>query len=139
MNKLRQLVREDGIDILVDLTMHMANNRMLVFARKPAPVQVTYLGYAGTTGLSTMDYRLSDPYLDPPGENDACYSERTFRLPETYWGYAPAFADIAVTPLPALRENNRGITFGSLNNFCKLTEPTLAAWCRLLRRVPNSR
>ena len=75
ISKSPMLIRQDQIDILVDLTMHMADNRLLVFARKPAPVQVTYLAYCGTTGLSTMDYRLTDPYLDPPGQCDQFYSE----------------------------------------------------------------
>ena len=83
------LIRQDGIDILVDLALHTARHRLLVFARKPAPVQVTWLGYPGTTGLDTIDYRLSDPYLDPPGVDESVYSERTIRLPETYWCYIP--------------------------------------------------
>ncbi len=98
--RMAQLIREDQIDILVDLTMHAAGNRMLLFARKPAPVQVTYLAYCSTTGLETMDYRLTDPYLDPPGTNDAFYSEKSIRLPETYWCYPLDNQTPDVTPLP---------------------------------------
>ena len=87
--QLAQRVREDRIDILVDLTLHMAHNRLLVFARKPAPVQVTFAGYPGTTGLSTIDYRITDPYLDPPGLYDACYAEESVRLPDSFWCYDP--------------------------------------------------
>ena len=83
------MVRQDRIDILVDLALHTASNRLLVFARKPAPVQVTFAGYPGTTGLSAIDYRLTDPYLDPPGANDSCYSEQSIRLPDTFWCYDP--------------------------------------------------
>jgi len=131
-----KLIREDRIDILVDLTMHMANNRLLVFARKPAPVQVTYLAYCASTGLETIDYRLSDPYMDPLGMDESIYSERTIRLPDTYWCYEPIIFNSEVGALPALE---RGfVTFGSLNNFCKVSEPTLAAWTQLLRIVPKS-
>ncbi len=84
-----ELVREDRIDILVDLTMHMAGSRLLVFARRPAPVQMTYLAYCSTTGLETIDYRLTDPYLDPPQAGDGAYSERSIRLPATYLCYVP--------------------------------------------------
>jgi predicted O-linked N-acetylglucosamine transferase (SPINDLY family) len=130
-------IRQDQVDILVDLTMHMANNRLLVFARKPAPVQVTYLAYCGTTGLSTMDYRLTDPYLDPPGQDESIYSEQSVRLPETYWCYRPPIETPPVNALPALEAGR--VTFGSLNNFCKVTAPVLAAWSRLLHAVPESR
>jgi predicted O-linked N-acetylglucosamine transferase (SPINDLY family) len=135
--QLAAAVRRDGIDILVDLTMHMANNRLLVFARKPAPVQVTYLAYCGTTGLRAMDYRLTDPYLDPPGRDEPYYSERSVRLPETYWCYQPLVPTPPVSPLPAGRAG--AVTFGCLNNFCKVTDPTLAAWARLLRALPAAR
>ena len=85
MSRLPSVILEDRIDILVDLTMHMANNRLLVFARKPAPVQVTYLAYCGTTGLGTMDYRLTDPYLDTcrgQGEHHSIPSSRSIcRIP----------------------------------------------------------
>ena len=135
--QLATAVREDHIDILVDLSMHMAKNRLLVFARKPAPVQVTYLAYPGTTGLRTMDYRLTDPYLDPPGERLEFYSEQSVWLPETYWCYLAVREAPAVDRLPALRAGH--VTFGCMNNFCKVTAPALAAWSRLLNAVPASR
>jgi len=134
--QVADLIRKDRIDILVDLTMHMALNRLLVFARKPAPVQITYLAYCSSTGLETIDYRLSDPFMDPPGSNESIYSERTIRLPDTYWCYEPVIASSQVGPLPALQQ--RFITFGSLNNFCKVSEPAMAAWIKLLRNVPNA-
>jgi protein O-GlcNAc transferase len=130
------LIRNDKIDILVDLTMHMAYNRLLIFTRKPAPVQVTYLAYCSTTGLETIDYRLSDPHLDPPGMDESVYSERTIRLPETYWCYQPIVAVSEVSALPALKQGF--VTFGSLNNFCKVSEPTLVVWAAVLRAVPKS-
>src|SRR5665213_1785264 len=117
--------------------MHMADNRLLVFARKPAPVQATYLAYCGTTGLATIDYRLTDVYLDPPGRDPPCYSEQSIRLPETYWCYRPMPEAPAVTSPPSLRSGH--VTFGSLNNFCKITGPTLVAWSRLLQAIPESR
>jgi predicted O-linked N-acetylglucosamine transferase (SPINDLY family) len=135
--ELANLVRDDGIDILVDLAMHTANNRLLVFARKPAPVQVTWLAYPGTTGLGTIDYRLTDPYLDPPGLFDAFYSEESVRLPETFWCYDPLSHEPAVNALPALESGV--ITFGSLNNFCKVNEGCLELWADVLREVPRSR
>jgi predicted O-linked N-acetylglucosamine transferase (SPINDLY family) len=132
-----ELIRQDRIDILIDLTMHMAANRLLVFARKPAPVQATYLAYCSSTGLEAIDYRLSDPFMDPPGMDETVYSERTIRLPQSYWCYDPIIGDSEIGPLPAL--NNGFVTFGSLNNFCKVSEPTLAAWIEILRIVPDSR
>ncbi|MSU65632.1 MAG: tetratricopeptide repeat protein [Opitutus sp.] len=135
--QLGELIRQDKIDILVDLTMHMAGNRLLVFARQPAPVQVTYLAYCSTTGLETIDYRLSDPYLDPSNGRDSIYSEETVRLPETYWCYQPLPGVPDFGPLPALEQG--GVTFGSLNNFCKASDQALATWARLLGLVPNSR
>jgi len=80
---LAELIRRDGIDVLVDLTMHMTSRRVLAFARRPAPIQLCWLAYPGTTGLETMDYRLSDPHLDPPNA-DTPYSEQTLRLPDTF-------------------------------------------------------
>jgi predicted O-linked N-acetylglucosamine transferase (SPINDLY family) len=130
-------VREDRIDILVDLKLHTADNRLLVFAHKPAPVQVTWLGYPGTTGLKTIDYRLTDPYLDPPGGDDANYSERSFPLPQTFWCYDPLDVEPAVSDLPA-REAGF-VTFGCLNTFCKVNDKVLSLWARVLAKVPGSR
>jgi predicted O-linked N-acetylglucosamine transferase (SPINDLY family) len=135
--KVAQIIHEDQIDILVDLTMHMAYNRMLVFARKPAPIQVTYLAYCGTTGLRAIDFRFTDPYLDPPEHDDGRYSEQSVRLPETYWCYWPSVQGSQVNALPALQTGH--VTFGCLNNFCKVTVPTLEAWRRLLKEVPEAR
>jgi protein O-GlcNAc transferase len=134
--QLAELIRKDQIDILIDLKLHTANNRLLVFARKPAPVQVAWLGYTGTTGLSTVDYRLTDPYLDPPGMLDAFYSEESIRLPETFWCYDPLTDEPQVNALPALELGV--VTFGSLNNFCKLNDGCLALWGKVLRAVPRS-
>jgi protein O-GlcNAc transferase len=132
-----QLIREDKIDVLVDLTMHMGSNRMLLFARKPAPVQVTYLAYCSTTGLETMDYRLTDPHLDPPGTNDGVYSEKSIHLPETYWCYPLDEHGPEVNLPPAL--NNGEVTFGCLNNFCKVSPEALDVWIQLLRATPKSK
>ena len=123
---LAQIVREDQIDVLVDLTMHMAGGRPLLFARKPAPVQICWLAYPGTTGLTAIDYRLTDPYLDPAGLDDRFYSEQSIRLPETFWCYDPFTPEPAVGPLPALERGH--VTFGSLNNFCKINAGVLRLW-----------
>jgi protein O-GlcNAc transferase len=131
------MIRADQIDILVDLTMHMAGNRMLVFSRKPAPVQVTYLAYCSSTGLETMDYRLSDPWMDPPQIARPDYTERTILLDKTYWCYEPIAPNLEIKPLPAT--GNGYVTFGSLNNFCKITEPVLGAWTRILSAISDSR
>src|SRR5580704_14137142 len=117
--------------------MHMANNRMLVFARKPAPVQATYLAYCSTTGLEAMDYRLTDPYLDPPGMDEGIYSEKSIRLPETYWCYEPPEGAPEIGALPASAPG--AVTFGCLNNFCKVSPETLNVWEKLLGMVPQSR
>jgi len=130
------LIREDRIDVLVDLTMHMAGNRMLLFARKPAPVQTTYLAYCSTTGLAAMDYRLTDPYLDPPGRvGDYC--EKSIWLTPTYWCYRPGIEAPEPGELPAAATG--AVTFGCLNNFCKVSRATLEVWGRLLAATPGSR
>ncbi len=136
--QLAARIRDDRIDILVDLGMHLAGNRLLVFARKPAPVQVTFGAYPGSTGLETIDYRLSDPFLDPPGLDESCYSEETIRLPHSFWCYDPFDArEIHVNTLPAIAHGF--VTFGCLNNFCKVNERVLRLWAEILRVLPSSR
>jgi protein O-GlcNAc transferase len=135
--RLAEIVRNDQIDILVDLTMHMAGSRLPLFARKPAPVQVTYLAYAGTTGLQAIDYRITDPYLDPPGSSDEFYSERSIRLARSYWCYEPPIEATATPPHPAAADGF--ITFGCLNNFAKVTPLVMDLWTELMIAVPNSR
>lgn len=130
-------IRADGIDVLVDLTMHMEGSRLLVFARRPAPVQVCWLAYPGTTGLAAMDYRLTDPHLDPPDADARVYSEATIRLPETFWCYDPLTRDEGVTALPAKQAGH--VVFGCLNNFFKVNEGVVALWARVMREVEGSR
>ena len=130
-------IRADRIDLLVDLTLHMARNRLPLFTRKPAPVQATYLGYCGTTGVEAIDYRLSDPYLDPPESDVGCYSERTIRLPDSYWCYEPIGPTPPPSPVPCITAGH--VTFGCLNNYAKVSPPALDLWLELLRAVPGSR
>ena len=134
--QLAQQVRDDRIDLLVDLNQHMANNRMGVFARKPAPVQAAYLGYAATTGLPAMDYRLTDVHMDPSG-TAAPGPEQLIHLPDCYWCYPGAPGAPSITPLPA--DSNGHITFGSMNSFNKVNPAVIAAWAAILRAVPTSR
>jgi protein O-GlcNAc transferase len=136
-DEVAELVRADQIDILVDMTMHMAHQRLLVFARKPAPVQVTWFAYPGTTGVSAIDYRLTDPYLDPPGLTDGDYTEQSIRLPDTFWCYDPGTTAVEVGPLPALAKGY--VTFGCLNNFCKITPVVRRLWAAVLRELPDAR
>jgi predicted O-linked N-acetylglucosamine transferase (SPINDLY family) len=138
------LIRQDRIDILVDLALHTGENRLLIFAYKPAPVQVTYLGYCGSTGIDTVDYRFSDPYLDPSDSDVqgqpstlSFYSERTVRLPETYWCYGLTGPTPEPSPPPAAAAGY--VTFGCLNNFAKVSQSALDLWAEILRGVPRSR
>jgi predicted O-linked N-acetylglucosamine transferase (SPINDLY family) len=136
--QLAEQIRRDRIDVLVDLALHTRENRLLCFARKPAPVQATFAGYPGSTGLHAIDYRISDPYLDPAGADESYYSEKTVRLPHSFWCYDPGDAgDISVSPLPSLASGN--ITFGCLNNFCKINSAVLDLWARVMREVTHSR
>ena len=130
-------IRADAIDILVDLAGHTAGGaRMPLFARKPAPVQVTWLGYLNTTGLRTMDYRLADWHACP-ADMDRYHSERVVRLPDSQWCYAPVPGAPEVGPLPALAAGS--ITFGSFANLPKVTPEVIALWSRVLQEVPGAR
>ena len=130
-------VIDDGIDILVDLAGHTENNRLLVFARKPAPVQITYLGYPDTTGMSTIDYRLTDEWADPPGTTEHLHSERLIRLRHGFLSYRPSTDAPEITHLPSDRTGF--ITFGSFNVMTKITPRMLGVWARILEEVPQSR
>lgn len=130
------MVRADGIDILVDLSGHTSGNRLRVFARKPAPVQVTWLGYCNTTGLGNMDYLLADAGVIPPATTQR-FSEQVLRLPGSYLCYvAPDYAPAVVAP-PCIA--NGYITFGCFNNLSKVTEGILELWVEILRKVPDAR
>jgi len=129
-------VQTDQIDILVDLTGHTAHNILTAFARKPAPVQVTWLGYPATTGLPAIDYRLSDAIADPEGEGEF-YTEELVRLPDCFLCYQPLRDAPPVEMLPAA---DRGyITFGSFNNLAKITPAVVALWSEVVKAVPDSR
>lgn len=132
--ELAERIRADGIDILIDLAGHSANNRLLVFARKPAPVQVAYLGYPATTGLTAIDWRLTTAEVDPDG-SDGYYSERLWRLPRSLWCYRPADS-LSADARPPARDG--AVCFGSLNNYPKVSPDAIALWGRILRELPRS-
>jgi predicted O-linked N-acetylglucosamine transferase (SPINDLY family) len=129
-------IRADEIDILVDLSGHTAYARPLVFARKPAPVQVSWLGYYCTTGLATMDWYITDIHSSG-SDQDALFIERLYRLPETRICYVPYSHMMEVSELPCKRTG--GLTFGCLNNIAKLNPDVLRLWARILERVRESR
>jgi protein O-GlcNAc transferase len=129
-----QRIRDDKIDVLVDLAGHTRRGRLLMFARRPAPVQVTYLGYPNTTGLAAMDYRLTDAYADPPGESDEFHTEKLVRLPGGFLCYRPP----ADSP-PVSKRQAGTFTFGSFNNMAKLTSHAISLWSKILAAVAGSR
>jgi predicted O-linked N-acetylglucosamine transferase (SPINDLY family) len=132
-----EMIRQDEIDILIDLSGHTAGNRILVFARKPAPIQVSYLGYPNTTGLTTMDYRITDAWADPPGTTEHLYTEKLIRLPYGFLCYkAPSNAP-SVNPPPLL--SNGYLTFGSFNNLAKVNPELVGYWAQILQAFPNSK
>ncbi len=127
------LIREDEIDILVDLAGHTANHRLLVFARRPAPVQVTWLGYPNTTGLAAIDFRLTDPCADPMEPQSTDDFEELIRVAPCAWCFDPGPSP------PVARRLNGPVTFGSFNNWAKVSDPMLRLWGRILAAVPDSR
>jgi predicted O-linked N-acetylglucosamine transferase (SPINDLY family) len=135
--ELAGIVRRDHVDILVDLTGHTNGNRLLVFARKPAPIQVTWNGYANTTGMEAMDYRITDAYADPPGMTEHLHTERLVRLPEIYMAYQPPDKSPPVGPPPGLA--NGYVTFGSFNAMHKVGPSVIALWARILKALPTAR
>lgn len=133
---LARQIHDDGIDILLDLSGHTANNRLPVFAWKPAPIQAAWLGYFATTGVETIDYLIADPWTLPETE-EICFTEKIWRLPETRLCFTPPNVDVPVAPLPALASGH--ITFGSFNNLAKMNDEVVALWARVLSSVPGSR
>lgn len=132
-----EMIRSDKIDILVDLAGHTAFNRMMLFARKPSPIQVTYLGYPNTTGLETMDYRITDSYADPPGKTEHLHSEELVRLPHSFLCYQPPENTPNIGEPPSLK--NGYVTFGSFNNRSKITPDMVRVWAEIVNMIPDSR
>lgn len=135
--QLAELVRQDGIDVLLDLTLHLANNRLPAFACRPAPVQVSFAGYPGGTGLRAIDYHLTDPYLEPATTAKAEAPDAPFPLPDSFWCYSPSLPGPDVGGLPALSAGH--VTFGCLNNYGKINATMLQLWAQVLRAIPHSR
>jgi protein O-GlcNAc transferase len=133
---LARQIRRDGIDILVDLAGHTAGNRLLTFALKPAPIQVTWMSYIATTGLKAIDYIIGNRYIIPP-QDERYYVEKVVRLPHSFLCFSPPQAPIEVSPLPAL--SSGWVTFGCFNNTAKLTPAVIATWSKLLLALPHSR
>jgi len=136
-NDAAALIGEQKIDILVDLAGHTANNRLPVFARKPAPIQMTAWGYPHSTGLSSIDYKVSDAYCDPPGENEELNSEKLIRMPDIFWCYNPPEDSPDIGPLPM--KQNGYVTFGCFNTIAKVTPQVMETWARVLAGLPGSR
>ncbi len=134
--RLAGRIREDGIDILIDLSGHTAHNRLPLFAWRPAPVQVTWLGYFATTGVAEIDYLIADPWTLPERE-EIHFTEKIWRLPETRLCFTPPNVDVPVSPPPAL--TNGHITFGCFNNLTKMNDAVVTLWARVLQSVTGSR
>ena len=134
-DRLASKIQEDKIDVLIDLSGHTGHNRLPVFARKPAPVQVSWLGYPGTTGLGAMDYYLADRCWLPPGRFDGMFTEKLVYLPDR-WAFRTHADAPAVGPLPALETG--ALTFGSFHRLGKINAATVELWSRLLLALPRS-
>lgn len=135
-DQVAAMIRQDRIDILIDLAGHTNNNRLPVFARKPALIQVTYLGYPNTTGLTAVDYRLTDAWADPPGMTEHLHTEKLVRLEKGFLCFTPPAESPSITPLPSITKGF--ITFGSFNALPKITSEMLEIWARIVLQVPGS-
>lgn len=135
--KAAAMIAADGIDILIDLAGHTSGNRLPLMARKPAPLQATWIGYPDTTGLPEIDVRITDALADPPGATDRLHTERLIRLNRSFCCYLPPDYAPPVAPLPCLSRGH--LTFGSFNNLAKVTSEVVALWARVLEAVPGSR
>jgi predicted O-linked N-acetylglucosamine transferase (SPINDLY family) len=133
-----QLIYEDQLDILVELSGHTQGNRLEVCALKPAPIQATYLGYPSTTGLKTIDYRLTDAWADPVGLTDAYHCEKLMRIPDCGWCYEPVLQEAQSFADAPPVERNGYITFGSFNNIAKFNPPLCDLWVKILQGVPDA-
>jgi predicted O-linked N-acetylglucosamine transferase (SPINDLY family) len=133
--RLAAQIREDKIDILIDLSGHTGQDRLLTLARKPAPIQMTHFGYPDTTGLTTVDYRITDALSDPPGQTEQWSTEKLARLPRVAYCYRP----VEDVPRIEVRKKTDPIVFGSVNNIAKLSPETLTTWARILKESPDSR
>jgi len=131
-----QKIHADGMHVLIDLAGHTLHNRLPVFAWRPAPVQLAWLGYFASTGLKAIDYILADQWVLPADE-ESHFVERPWRMPDCYLCFTPPSDDIAVGPLPML--SGAGVTFGCFNRLSKLNDAVLALWSRVLQAVPGSR
>ena len=131
-----QKIHEDGLHILFDLSGHTAGNRLAIFARKPAPIQVSWLGYFASTGLPEMDYVLGDPHV-MPNEEANHFVETIWQLPESYLCFTPPDNDLKVGPLPA--SSNRFVTFGCFNRLARMTDEVVAVRAAILHAVPSSK
>jgi predicted O-linked N-acetylglucosamine transferase (SPINDLY family) len=134
---LVDVIKRDRIDILVDLSGHTGKNRLLVFAQKPAPIQITWLGYPDTTGLSAIDYRFTDSIADPVGVADSLHSEKLVRLPRGFLCYQGDTTALESKTLPKKKQGY--ITFGSFNNLLKVTPQVIKVWSKILHQVPDSK
>jgi len=134
--ELVRLMREDRLDVVVDLAGHTAKSRLTALAQRVAPVQITWLGYPNTTGLAQMDWRITDARADPPGA-EAHHTERLLRLPEVFLCYEPPSEAPEIADPPSV--SGAPLTFGVFNNFPKVTDPMLALWARILEHTPGSR
>lgn len=135
--QLSDLISSDNIDICMDLAGHTSGNRMPLLASRVSPLQITYIGYPNTSGLETMDYRITDHYADPPGIADALHTEKLLRLEQCFLSYTPDLFDMNIDK--TVTKDNDMVRFGSFNNLAKTTPVVIETWCKILSRVENSR